>query len=84
MPTQLMESGVALILGIGVLVGVLGRGPAGGAYLVAALAAYTLARQGILRLRAEPVTTRLGVPVVAVVSALALAGAIVAVVVLAR
>ena len=83
-PTQLMESGVALILGIVVLVGVVGRGPAGGAYFVAALAAYTLARQGILRLRAEPVTTRLGVPVVAVVSALALAGAIVAVVVLAR
>jgi phosphatidylglycerol:prolipoprotein diacylglycerol transferase len=59
-PTQLLESALAFSLGLGVLLVVLGHGPAGGAFFVAALAAYTLGRQGILRLRAEPRKTRLG------------------------
>jgi hypothetical protein len=56
----LLESALAFSLGLGVLLVVLGHGPAGGAFFVAALAAYTLGRQGILRLRAEPRKTRLG------------------------
>ncbi len=59
-PTQLLESVLALSLGLGVLVAVLGHGPAGGAFFVASLAAYTLGRQGLLRLRAEARQTRLG------------------------
>jgi phosphatidylglycerol:prolipoprotein diacylglycerol transferase len=74
-PTQLMESAFALIVGVGALVAVLSRGPAGGAYFVAALAAYTLAREGLLRLRAEPL--KIGGPVIAAVSALVLVAAIV-------
>jgi phosphatidylglycerol:prolipoprotein diacylglycerol transferase len=59
-PTQLLESVLALSLGLGVLVAVLGHGPAGGAFFVASLAAYILGRQGLLRLRAEARQTRLG------------------------
>ncbi len=76
-PTQLIETGSALLLGLVTLAAVLTRGPAGGAYFVAALAAYTLAREGILRLRIEPVNNRFGVPVVAVASALVLGVALV-------
>ena len=59
-PTQLLESMLALSLGLGVLGVVVGHGPAGGAFFVGALAAYTLVRQGILHLGAEPRKTRLG------------------------
>jgi phosphatidylglycerol:prolipoprotein diacylglycerol transferase len=59
-PTQLLESVLALSLGLLVLVAVVGHGPAGGAFFVVGLAAYTLGRQGLLRLRAEPRKTRLG------------------------
>src|SRR5207249_854113 len=59
-PSQLLESVLAGILGLLVLVAVLGYGSAGGAFFVAGLAAYTLGRQGLLRLRAEPRKTRLG------------------------
>ncbi|TMD99616.1 MAG: diacylglyceryl transferase [Chloroflexi bacterium] len=59
-PTQLLESMLALSLGLGVLGVVVSHGPAGGAFFVGALAAYTLVRQGILHLRAEPRKTRLG------------------------
>ena len=58
-PSQLLESVLALSLGLLVLVAVLGHGPAGGAFFFAALAAYTLGRQGLLHLRAEPRKTRL-------------------------
>src|SRR5438046_9251951 len=51
-PTQLLESALALSLGLLALGAVLGHGPAGGAFFAAALAAYTLGRQGLLRLRA--------------------------------
>ncbi len=59
-PTQLLESMLALSLGLGVLVAVVGHVPADGVFFVGALAAYTLVRQGILHLRAEPRKTRLG------------------------
>ena len=77
LPTQLLESVLALSLGLGVLVAVLGHGPAGGAFFVAALAAYTLGRQGLLRLRAEPRKTRLGGLVTAALAALVLISAVV-------
>ncbi len=71
-PTQLLESALALSLGLGVLVAVLGHGPANGAFFVAALAVYTLGRQGLLSLRAEPRKTRLGGLVTAALAALVL------------
>jgi len=76
-PTQLLESVFALSLGLGVLVAVLGHGPAGGAFFVGALAAYILGRQGILHLRAEPRKTRLGGLVTTALAALVLVAAIV-------
>ena len=73
-PTQLMESILALSLGIGALVVGLTHGPVGGGLFVAALATYTLGRQGILRLRAEPRKTRWGwIITAAAAAALALA-----------
>jgi phosphatidylglycerol---prolipoprotein diacylglyceryl transferase len=53
-PTQLMESLLALGVGLTALVIVLGHGTLGGAIFVAGVAAYTLFRQGILRLRGGP------------------------------
>jgi phosphatidylglycerol:prolipoprotein diacylglycerol transferase len=76
-PTQLLELAVAGILGLGVLIAVLGHGPAGGAFFVGGLAAYILGRQGILHLRAEPRKTKLGGPVTAVLAALVLLTAVV-------
>jgi phosphatidylglycerol---prolipoprotein diacylglyceryl transferase len=76
-PTQLLESALALSLGLGVLVAVVGHGTAGGAYFVGGLAAYILGRQGILHLRAEPRKTRLGGPVTAALAALVLIAAVV-------
>ena len=76
-PRQLMETVLAGILGLGVLVAVLSHGPAGGAFFVGALAAYTLVRQALLRLRAEPRKTRMGGLVTAVLAALALVAAVV-------
>ncbi len=52
-PTQLLESALALGIAFMSLVAVLGYRPLIGGIFVAALALYTLARQGILRLRAE-------------------------------
>lgn len=52
-PTQLMESALALSAAGAALAVVLVRGPANGALFVATVAGYTLVRQGILRLRAE-------------------------------
>jgi phosphatidylglycerol:prolipoprotein diacylglycerol transferase len=76
-PTQLLELVLALSLGLVTLVAVLDHGPAGGAFFVGGLAAYTLVRQGLLRLRAEPRKTRLGGPIVAALAALALIAAVV-------
>lgn len=68
-PTQLMESALALAVGLTALWIVLGAGPQRGTLFVAGLAAYTLARQGILLVREERRQSRLGVPIVAVVAA---------------
>ncbi len=76
-PTQLLESLLALSLGLGVLIAVLDHGPAGGVYFVGGLAAYILGRQGILHLRAEPRKTRLGGLFTAALSALVLLTAVV-------
>jgi phosphatidylglycerol---prolipoprotein diacylglyceryl transferase len=76
-PTQLLESVLALSLGLLVLVAVLGKAPTGGTFFAAALAAYILGRQGILRLRAAPRKTRLGGLVTAVLAALVLVAAVV-------
>src|SRR5260370_1302845 len=76
-PTPLLDSVLALSLGLGVLVAVLGHGPAGGAFFVAGLAAYTLGRQGLLRLRAEPRKTRLGGLATSALAALVLIAAVV-------
>jgi phosphatidylglycerol---prolipoprotein diacylglyceryl transferase len=76
-PTQLLESVLALSLGLGVLVAVLGHGPVSGAFFVGALAAYILGRQGLLHLRAEPRKTRLGGLVTAALAALVLIAAVV-------
>jgi phosphatidylglycerol:prolipoprotein diacylglycerol transferase len=76
-PTQLLELMLALSLGLGVLVAVLGHGPVGGAFFVTTLAAYTLGRQGILRLRAEPRKTRLGGLTTSALVALVLIAAVV-------
>ncbi len=53
-PTQLMESPLALGIGLLTLVAVLSHGSFGGAIFIAGLAAYTLFRQGILSLRGGP------------------------------
>jgi hypothetical protein len=49
-----MESLLALGVGLTALVAVLGHGTLGGAIFVAGVAAYTLFRQGIFRLRGGP------------------------------
>jgi phosphatidylglycerol:prolipoprotein diacylglycerol transferase len=76
-PTQLLESALAFSLGLGVLVAAVGHGPAGGAFFIGVLAAYTLVRQGILRLRAERRRTRLGGLVTAAAATVVLVAAIV-------
>jgi phosphatidylglycerol---prolipoprotein diacylglyceryl transferase len=76
-PTQLLESVLAGILGLLVLVAVVGHGPVGGAFFIGGLAAYTLGRQGLLHLRAEPRKTRLGGLATSALAALVLIAAVV-------
>jgi phosphatidylglycerol:prolipoprotein diacylglycerol transferase len=76
-PTQLLESVLALSLGFGVLVADLGHGPTGGVFFVGALAAYIMGRQGLLHLRAEPRKTRLGGLATSALAALVLSAAVV-------
>ena len=78
-PTQLMESGISLVLAVLALALVLWLGTRGGAYFVAALAAYTLAREVLLDLRLErrQHIQLLGVRVVPSLAALALIAALV-------
>lgn len=78
-PTQLLESGASLLLGLAALMAVLGRGPADGTLFVAVWTAYILLREGILRLRVEPYTThmrRLGGWVTPALAALMLVAAV--------
>lgn len=72
-PTQLLECVFALLVGLVTMAVILARGTAHGAFFVASVAAYTLGRQGLLRLRLLPRQTALGGAAVAVGSALALA-----------
>jgi len=76
-PTQLMESLLCLLVGLAALAIFLRHGPANGAIFVGAVAGYTLFREGILRLRAEKVVTRLPIPITPVVAALALVGSLI-------
>jgi len=71
-PTQLLESGLALGIALVSLVAVLGSRPLIGGIFVAALALYTLARQGILRLRVERPTSVRGGTLIAAASAVVL------------
>ena len=77
-PAQLLEALSALISGGAVLAVVLADGLAqSGPVAVVGLAAYTLCRQFILGLRAEPRVWRYGRPVTATIAALALIAGIV-------
>jgi phosphatidylglycerol---prolipoprotein diacylglyceryl transferase len=81
-PAQLLEALAALISGLTVLVVVLVSGlPRSGPVAIIGLAVYTLCRQFILGLRAEPRVWRYGRPVTATAAAIAL---IVGVILLAR
>ncbi len=72
-PAQLLEALAALISGVTVLVVVLVSGlPRSGPVAIVGLAAYTLCRQFILGLRAEPRVWRYGRPVTAAAAAIAL------------
>ena len=72
-PTQLMESLVCLALGFATLVMILYRHPPiAGAAFVGAVAVYTLWRQVLLPLRAEPRKTSLGRPLTMATAALVL------------
>jgi len=73
MPVQLYEAWTALAIGLASLATVLVHGLArSGPVAIAALALYTLIRQGILGLRDEPRAWRFGRPVTATLAALAL------------
>ena len=76
-PTQLLESALALSLGLGVLAAFQIHGTANGAFFIGSLAAYTLVRQGILHLRAEPRKTKLGAPITVSLATLVLVAAVV-------
>jgi phosphatidylglycerol:prolipoprotein diacylglycerol transferase len=71
-PTQLMESALALTVGLIVLSAILRFGPQHGTFFVAAVAAYTLIRQGLLQLREERRQSNRGTSLVAIAAALAL------------
>jgi phosphatidylglycerol---prolipoprotein diacylglyceryl transferase len=77
-PAQLLEALAALVCGVAVLIVVLIAGlPRSGPVAIVGLAAYTLCRQLILGLRAEPRAWRYGRPVTAAVAAIALIAGIV-------
>lgn len=77
-PVQLLESLLALAVGVATLVAVLTAGPRHGTVLAAGLAAYTMIRQGLLLLREERRQSRRGAPMIAAVATVALLGAITA------
>lgn len=73
-PTQLLESGVGLAIGLGSLWLLALRAPhADGALFIGALAVYVVARQLLLRLRAEPRPYSIAVPATALAATLVLA-----------
>lgn len=69
LPAQLLESALALTIGMLTLAAFLTIGPHHGNLFVAALAAYTLIRQALLRLRQEPRRSRHGLRAVTVTAA---------------
>jgi phosphatidylglycerol:prolipoprotein diacylglycerol transferase len=71
-PTQLMESALALAVGLIVFAAILRYHPQHGTLFIAALAVYTLIRQGLLRLREEHRQSDHGTPLVAIAAALVL------------
>ena len=73
-PTQLLESALALGVALLSLVAVLSYPSLNGGIFIAALAVYTLARQGILRLRAERPEAIRGGALIALASAVVLIG----------
>ncbi len=80
-PTQLLESGLALAVGLVILATVLREGPQAGALFVAAVATYTLIRQGVLQLREERRQSRRGSALVAAAAAIVAVGAVVVMIV---
>lgn len=76
-PTQLMESVLAFGVAAATLVAVLSTGSQHGAYFIATIAAFTLIRQALLRLREEGRQSRSGTVFVAVGAGLALLAALV-------
>jgi phosphatidylglycerol:prolipoprotein diacylglycerol transferase len=78
MPVQLFEAWTALAVGVASLIIVLAAGLSRSwAVAIAGLAAYTLVRQAILGLRAEPRHWRYGRPVTATLAAMGLIAGIV-------
>ena len=74
-PTQLFESVVCLTIGVAALILILEQRPAApGSVFVGALAAYTLCRQVLFPLRAEPRKSPIAVPLTMGVAALVLIG----------
>lgn len=72
-PTQLLESALALTVGVATFVVVVSYEPGvRGAIFVAALSGYTLCRQALLRFRAEERQTSVGTVLTAAVAAVAL------------
>lgn len=73
LPAQLLESALALAVGLTALAVLLRFGPHHGMVFVAALAAYTLIRQALLRLREERRRSRFGIRLVAAAATAVLA-----------
>lgn len=72
-PTQLLEAGAGLLIGLVSLVLVVARfAPIAGAVFMIAFAAYALIRQGLLRLRAEHRESRGSLPLTAALNGAAL------------
>ncbi|GAC1326887.1 MAG: hypothetical protein NVSMB17_00130 [Candidatus Dormibacteria bacterium] len=85
LPTQLLESLVAFSIGMAAaLAFAYSRSTLTGAIFVAACAAYTLARQGLLKMRGEARRSALGGPLTAAVAAVILAASVIGVLVRAR
>lgn len=73
-PTQLIESGVGLVIGLGSLWLIGLRAPhADGALFIGTLAVYVVARQVLLRLRSQPRPYSIAVPATVLVATLVLA-----------
>jgi phosphatidylglycerol:prolipoprotein diacylglycerol transferase len=76
-PTQLIESLFCLLGGLATLALFLWHGPANGAIFVAAVSAYTLFREWLLRVRVEKYETPLPPLAIPVASALVLIGSVI-------